>query len=73
MNQQIKHVCFWFWMDEKFLTLTRINRNRTNTTQETAKSMRAKTFVDKDQAIVDKLSTRVWSLSTRISVLVDKT
>jgi hypothetical protein len=36
------------------------------TLQETAKSMRAKTFIDKDQALVDKLSMRV-------SALVDKT
>jgi hypothetical protein len=34
--------------------------------QKTAKSMRAKTLVDKDQALVD-------SLSTRVLALVDKT
>jgi hypothetical protein len=34
--------------------------------QETAKSTRAKTLVDKDQALID-------SLSTRVLTLVDKT
>jgi hypothetical protein len=53
--------------------------------QETAKSTRVETLVDKYQALVDKLpldkdqplvdslSTRAWSLSTRVSALVDKT
>jgi hypothetical protein len=35
--------------------------------QETAKSTRAKTLVDKDQALVDKLSTRVLALVDKMS------